>query len=296
MAKAYITQSKRIGSVGGETYSIVKGQCIVRSKPVSVANPRTYAQMEQRSIFVDAVRFFQHANQNLFKFAFEDKRSTESDYNAFMRANAKSGVNISPSMSGDYRFPAIGNWLLTSGSLQGIENDFDEGVFSIQFQTAATAAISTVGQLSTKLLADYPNLKEGDIVTAVFIESMAMEFSEEDLRVQYAGDAAPSWTIAQFRINSTSAAALATVGLQTAASGANTIAFVKELDEGLVGGCALIVSREVPGGVKVSTSNILNNAAAATFIAAFNRNKARIIAEWGLSDPAILQGSIADGQ
>lgn len=290
------TAGKRIGSVGNETYSVVKGQNVVREKPAQVANPRTYAQMEQRSIFVDAVRFYEHANKNLFKFAFEDKRSYESDYNAFMRANAKNGVNISPSMSADYRFPAIGNWLLTSGSLQGVKFDYTEGVTTIFFDSPAAAAITTVGQLSTKLLADYPSLKEGDVITGVMIESSAYEFNEEDLSVGYIEGAAPKWLIYQFRINSTSATTLAEVGLKNVTSGDSAVEFSYEIIDENVGGVAVIVSREVPGGVKVSTTSIINNAAANTFLHAFARNKARIIAEWGLSDPAILQGSIADGQ
>lgn len=290
------TAGKRIGSVGNETYSMVKGQNVVREKPAQVANPRTYAQMEQRSIFIDAVRFYEHANKNLFKFAFEDKRSYESDYNAFMRANAKNGVNISPSMSSDYRFPAIGNWLLTSGSLQGVEFNYSEGVTSIFLGDAATSAITTVGQLSEKLLATYPSLQEGDIITGVMIESSAYEFSEEDLRVAYLSDSAPKWLIYQFRINKASAATLASVGLENVTSGQTSVNFSWEIDDNSVGGVAVIVSREVPGGVKVSTTSILNNTAAGTFLTAFARNKARIIAEWGLSDPAILQGSIADGQ
>lgn len=290
------TAGKRIGSVGNETYSMVKGQNVVREKPAQVANPRTYAQMEQRSIFVDAVRFYEHANKNLFKFAFEDKRSYESDYNAFMRANSKNGVNISPSMSSDYRFPAIGNWLLTSGSLQNMEHGEDDGQLIIKFATPATAAISTVGALSTKLMQDYPWLQEGDIITAVFISSSAYEFSEEDLRVLYNVDAATTWKVSQFRINSASEAALTSVGMYGVAQTDEEVKFIEQVSTDSVGGLALIVSREVPGGVKVSTSSIMNNSVAQTFITAFARNKARIIAEWGLSDPAILQGSIADGQ
>lgn len=290
------TAGKRIGSVGNETYSVVKGQNVVREKPAQVANPRTYAQMEQRSIFVDAVRFYEHANKNLFKFAFEDKRSYESDYNAFMRANSKNGVNISPSMSADYRFPAIGNWLLTSGSLQNVPSVEEDGHLAIELTTAATEAITTVGALSTKLLADFPWLKEGDIITGVYIQSSAYEFSEEDLRVLYNDDAASKWTVLQFRINTSSAATLTSVGLLNIAADEYLVKFYEQLDDNSVGGFALIVSREVPGGVKVSTSSITNNTAAKTFLTAFARNKARIIAEWGLSDPAILQGSIADGQ
>lgn len=296
MAKAYITQSKRIGSVGGETYSIVKGQCIVRSKPVSVANPRTYAQMEQRSIFVDAVRFYQHANQNLFKFAFEDKRSVESDYNAFMRQNSAKGVNITPAMSSDYRFPAIGNWLISSGSLQGVPFTFDGDGVSITLATAATAAITTVGALSTLLIAQYPFLQNGDIITGVYIESAAYEFSEEDLRVLYAEDRASSWNIKQFRINTASAETLASVGVNPVSSGDSVVTFAFDVDSDHVSAGAVVTSREVPGGLKVSTTSIVNGEMAETFITAFARNKARIIAEWGLSDPAILQGSIADGQ
>lgn len=290
------TAGKRIGSVGNETYSVVKGQNVVREKPAQVANPRTYAQMEQRSIFVDAVRFYEHANKNLFKFAFEDKRSYESDYNAFMRANAKNGVNISPSMSADYRFPAIGNWLLTSGSLQGVPFRIDDDLFYIDLTTAAGAVISTVGALSAKLKTDYPFLAEGDIITMVHIQSSAYEFSEEDLRVGYSEDAPSKWNFWQLRINSASSQSLTEVGLSFVEEGDAFVQVNTVISRENVEGVAVIVSREVPGGVKVSTTSIINNAAANTFLTAFARNKARIIAEWGLSDPAILQGSIADGQ
>lgn len=290
------TAGKRIGSVGNETYSMVKGQNVVREKPAQVANPRTYAQMEQRSIFIDAVRFYEHANKNLFRFAFEDKRSYESDYNAFMRANSKNGVNISPSMSADYRFPAIGNWLLTSGSLTNLRQSLGDDGLVLQFNSAATEDITTIGGLSAKLLADYPSLKENDIITVVYIKSSAYEFSEEELKVLYDKDSAPSWEIIQFRINSASEALLSTIKAGVVESGLSKVEFDVNVNQDNVEGGCIIVSREVPGGVKVSTTSIILNDMAETFITAFARNKARIIAEWGLSDPAILQGSIADGQ
>lgn len=290
------TAGKRIGSVGNETYSVVKGQNVVREKPAQVANPRTYAQMEQRSIFIDAVRFYEHANKNLFKFAFEDKRSYESDYNAFMRANAKNGVNISPSMSSDYRFPAIGNWLLTSGSLQGVDFSIAEDEFRIDLKHAPSSLVTTVGGLSAMILQNYPNLANGDIITMLHIKSSAMDFSEEDLRVQYDGQEAASWNIWQFRINTSSSALLSTVNINDIVEGDAFATIKSDIDQDKVEGVAVIVSREVPGGIKVSTTSVVNNAMANTFLTAFARNKARIIAEWGLSDPAILQGSIADGQ
>lgn len=290
------TAGKRIGSVGNETYSMVKGQNVVREKPAQVANPRTYAQMEQRSIFVDAVRFYEHANKNLFKFAFEDKRSYESDYNAFMRANSKNGVNISPSMSADYRFPAIGNWVLTSGSLAGVDFSLDSDGLQLSLRQSATSEITTVGQLSTILLANYPGLQEGDIITGLYIESSAYEFSEEDLRMLYNSDEGSKWNIKQFRINTSSAALLTSVGLRTVTSGDGSVIWDFDVDVDVVSGGAVIVSREVGGSTRVSTTVIDNGDTAETVLAAFARNKVRIIAQWGLSDPAILQGSIADGQ
>lgn len=290
------TAGKRIGSVGNETYSMVKGQNVVREKPAQVANPRTYAQMEQRSIFIDAVRFYEHANKNLFKFAFEDKRSYESDYNAFMRANAKNGVNISPSMSADYRFPAIGNWLLTSGSLQGVPCEIVENDWGIRLGGEVIGAVETVGKLSDALKANFKQLQDGDIITFVHASSSAYEFSEEDLRVGYNDDKAPSWKITQFRINSASTTNLLEVGILPMEDGTDFVMSSSSIDSGVAEGVAVIVSREVPGGLKVSTTSIINNSKTETFITAFARNKARIVAEWGLSDPAILQGSIADGK
>lgn len=64
----------------------LNGQQIARSKPASVANPRTTAQMTQRIKLANVVNFYR-ANRSWMPRAFEHKERIESDYNAFVRAN-----------------------------------------------------------------------------------------------------------------------------------------------------------------------------------------------------------------
>lgn len=49
MAKYNPVTGKRIGKVGGEVYSVVRGEAIVREKPIVVSNPNTEAQVEVRA-------------------------------------------------------------------------------------------------------------------------------------------------------------------------------------------------------------------------------------------------------
>lgn len=120
MAKGNMLQGMARGSVGDVTFTRLKGQQVSRVRNRQPSNPKTQKQMAQRSIFANAVRFFTRGNQNLFKFAFEDKKPNESDYNAFMRNNVMNSVYISKTAIGVTGYPAIGNWMMTNGSLPPI--------------------------------------------------------------------------------------------------------------------------------------------------------------------------------
>lgn len=80
--------------------------------------------MLQRAKFANAVKFYKKAVQNFFKFAFEDKKKSESDYNAFMRHNVMNSTLLMKGNVDDAYFPALGRWQMSSGSLP---NPFDIG-------------------------------------------------------------------------------------------------------------------------------------------------------------------------
>ena len=106
------------GSVGDVTFSRLKGQQIAKARNRNPNNPKTKTQMMQRSLFVSATKFYQQARAKFFKFAFEDKKLHESDFNAFMRHNVKNGTNMTKEAVQAYNYPALGMWALSKGSLE----------------------------------------------------------------------------------------------------------------------------------------------------------------------------------
>lgn len=304
MAKAYITQSKRIGSVGGETYSVVNGQTIVRAKPVSVANPRTDAQMTQRSQFLSAVRFYQRANQRFFKFAFESKSQVESDYNAFMRLNAKLGGYITKAQGDSIGFPMIAPWIISQGSLNGLRQSIyeDESASKCYLgvviaPTFSGVAPATIGALSELILANYSGVQESDIMTLVTIISSAEGSAYvNDLDAENI-DNELSWEVEQFIVDSTDERAISEV-MTGVTCVVRSGALVLACDMGssaVASGCALVQSRNTNKGTVVSTTSIaLNEVAEVAYSVLRSRiHRRQVLAWWGAQQQAILQGSIA---
>src|SRR5574344_1437068 len=117
MSKGSLYFGKASGKLGQIVLSNVKGQQIARAWQPKVANPRTSVQQMQRAKFANAVKLYKRATQNLFKFAYEDKRKTESDYNAFMRHNVERSMIVNRKSYDNPSFPALGDWVIAFGSL-----------------------------------------------------------------------------------------------------------------------------------------------------------------------------------
>lgn len=299
------TGGKRTGSVGGETYSVSKGQNIVRAKPVSVANPRSDAQMTQRSQFLSAVRFFQRANQRFFKFAFESKKQKESDYNAFMRANASIGGYITKAQGDAVGFPMVAPFRVTQGSLVSPTYGVDlvahgeESHVQLLLGAAGSGATAptTIGEVSALLVATYPSMRAGDIITLVSIYSTAVSDFYNDLD---ASAISPSdeviWTIAQFFVDVNDTRTLDEVGLTASIQSGNIYLERVIAPEGSIGGGFVCVSRNEVSGLKVSNTTVALTADAAAAYEAMrsNAHRERILAWWGAQQAAILQGGLAE--
>lgn len=158
------------GSVGDVTFTRTNGQQIARARNRRPKNPRSNSQMAQRSLFASAVKMYQLAAANFFKFAFEDRKPHESDYNAFMRHNVKQGTNMTQSCFNDRKYPAIGDWLFAQGSLPQldyIQKDNDVRWYTGIKNSASNQPVPlTVGDLA-KLLIQYGGYVPGDMITTV---------------------------------------------------------------------------------------------------------------------------------
>lgn len=301
MSKGSLFFGNASGKLGQVVLSTVKGQQIARAWQPKVANPKTSQQQLQRAKFANSVKFFKRAQQNLFKFAFEDKRKNESDYNAFMRHNVVSSAVLDRMVYDNFNYPAFAdNWLLSYGSLGEInaDNDIAEKEF-VQLLTlplgTGEKANLTIASASQALVSNYKAMN-GDFVTLVGVKSSVKTLTEDPVN-------APVWHIMQFVVDTTNTEKLiaylekqdeeASTFFSTDGREPANIVFSYSND-----GCAwlgIILSRVTANGVKVSTSNLMPNYYAYEIyqnsLALPYRQSA--LNSWGRSSEPILKGGIA---
>lgn len=192
---------------------------VIAQKNFAPKNPKTLPQMAQRARFATAVKFYKRATRNFFKFAYEDKKANESDYNAFMRHNINAAVPMVKSQVDSETYPAIGQrWQLSQGSLMPFDTS---SIVSKQFEdqpeldlvifhrNAASESFPntidgpmTLGQISENLIS--MGYSKGQIFTLVVVTSpltaVAFKLLTPDT-IQSLGSSVPKWSIAQFVIN-----------------------------------------------------------------------------------------------
>lgn len=293
------------GAVGDVVFSRLKGQQVSRARNRKPNNPRSSSQMYQRALFSDAVKFYTRGRRNLFQFAFEDKKENESDYNAFMRINAKRGVVISKAAFDNYPYPALGNFIMSKGTLPPTSSVMGTGTDSTLMQlsksvTTELTAVTTVSQL-TSLLVDDVEYLQNDILTFVMIGFDAETVPNVDGTVQ----SSTVWKIAQIQLtNSDQPISDFGITATITGSGSSKSLFVSTVDSipnslGFAG--CVIHSRNTSSRVLVSTEELsLSTLALEAIEAARERTYIDAVVEsWRttLQTPvvseAVMQGSIA---
>lgn len=171
MAKGNMLLGMARGSVGDVTFYRDGGIQRARSRNRQPNNPRSNKQQTQRALFANCVKFYKLTAAKFFKFAFENKKVNESDYNAFMRENLKRGVMMSKTAFYVEPYPALGNWLISRGSLSTIVNANDDNteapVFDLGAQYSDVPSRNiTIGEISTAMVAS-GRYQVGDIITIV---------------------------------------------------------------------------------------------------------------------------------
>ena len=265
------------GKIGNTVVRVRKGVRVEAAYQPNVSNPRSSGQVVQRGKFADAVGFYKRAMSNFFRMAFEDKKTNETDFNAFMRHNVSRGYVYSRQMvtGGQGALPYIGKWLLSFGSLYNIPIDSQSsglivtGWLPEQGRDTATMGNMFAGWIQSGLV------QEGDILTVVRILSSADsagsdEYTDEALGLlpgfTYTGTLdegmAPRWSVDQYIVNSDSAELIKNqrwINLPT--DGAATIKFD---DMGLASvdsarAAAAIITRKTANGLLCSTTPLVWN-------------------------------------
>lgn len=303
MAKGNILLGYGRGAVGDVVFSRVKGQQIAKARNRMPANPRTKTQMAQRSRFVSAVKFFSTGNQAQFKFAYEDRKSTESDYNAFMRHNANQGIYLTPEASANTSFPKMGKFLVSKGSLSG------ERLMKVQIsaQSQNKQAImyldeeldmpTTVGALAEQLIAANPYLA-GKILTFFKVDCGAVVKNDGQIDTSLP-TYDPRWYIGQIVMDVTDTTPLENVGISILSNNDGRFVHVTSpaLSEDQVWCAGAIVSQRVNGELKVSTCSTFDccSTGATKFVDYYSRNPwlTEVYRAWEAQDTAVLAGGIA---
>lgn len=309
MAKGNMLLGYSQGSVGDVTFYRSGGSQRARARNRNPNNPRSSKQQTQRALFANCVKFYKLTVSKFFKFAFENKKTNESDYNAFMRENLKRGVMISKTGFYTEAYPALGNWLMSRGSLSTIRNAADSNTNAPIFDLGATysetpSASTTIAEISTAMVAS-GRYQVGDIITIVrYLANgdnipTATPNAETDLLQtnfvfwQFLVDPNNTNTfssifgdLARYHVATTSSNTLALEFGTTAAAGG---------EEWRLGyqGTTIIHSRNTSTGLRVSTQELTINPRMTQAIetAATDANyKSAVLADWSAEGLAILQG------
>lgn len=275
-----------IGRVGGNVYYMNRGQNIARELAPAISNPQTAAQQEQRMRWANLVSFYR-ANQPWQKRgAFESKKQTWSDYNAFVSANSKVSPVYLTKQQAEQGGAVVAPYIVTKGSLPSVAVVSDETneqfVSDLYVGDLVIAGTTTAAELSAALRENNNGLQEGDQISFI-------------LNIQGSNpDGVPFITARyyEFIIDSSDNRTLADLGLEgvIVADTWNEMQCLCLVNEGNVAGGAIIISRTTSGNIKVSTQSLVLNAAAQTYLAGYTSDAAlqRAARSYGENDPNFL--------
>lgn len=313
MAKGSLFFAKARGKIGQIVLSNVNGQEVARSYNENPANPKTANQMYQRGLFADVVKFYTRGQQNFFKFAFENKKKTESDYNAFVRANMPNGCYLTKEVIDGPVYPKVGQFIMTQGSIPAASYDFamDDDILGVDL-FIGTHTIPQLGQVSgiSKALKMWnPAIQDGDIITLCTITSDCTFASNMPMysyiNVESSDAHEPRWQIKQFIVDETDNRALTSMGLGVN-DGQYSIQLMNPSADGMglreqIAAACLCVSRNTPTGLKVMTSQLALSYGARRVLARTGATLGYLedsyrdlyLKSWGTSEKVILQGALA---
>lgn len=311
MAKGNMLLGYARGSVGDVTFYRDGGLQRARARNRKPANPRSNKQQTQRALFANCVKFYKLTAAKFFKFAFENKAVNESDYNAFMRENVRRGVMMSRTAFYVEPYPALGNWLMSRGSLSTIDNANDDNTNAPMFDLGAVAtsqptASTTIAELSTAMIAT-GRYQVGDIITLIKYGADGEDIPSATPSTEYAQ---VFFNYYQFLIDPNNANTFASIfgdlqrfHLEVTSQGNLAIAFGTSsgsADEEwrlYWQGATVIHSRNTATGLKVSTQELTVNPryqdAINTAVTDTNY-KSAVLADWNAEGLAILQGDGLD--
>lgn len=276
--------------LGGVVLYEAMGQTRSRELTSSVANPRTEAQMTQRIKWSNLVNFYR-ANQSWMRYAFETKKTNQSEYNKFMSLNVTGSpvalTKDAASAGACVAYP----YIITQGSLPSIEWYDSENalVSNIYFPDAFRLSDSTtVAAFSRAMITSNPAIREGDQLSFIRVSQLYNSATSYPYIVVRKYEMIVSSTSQNLVTNYIPVDLIQVDG--TADNNA-----LQVLKANRQGGFAVILSRTISGKTYVSTQRLImvNNT---TTIAVWSNSAAvaAAIASYGESSDAFLSATSAN--
>lgn len=276
--------------LGGSVLYQAMGQTRQRELAASVTNPRTTSQMTQRVKWANLVNFYR-VNSSWMKYAFETKKSNQSEYNKFMSLNVTNNNIYLTKQAAAAGASVLSNYIMTQGSLPSISYNRQGSEILTNIYLADITNLdttSTVAELSEQILASNPGILEGDQLSIVRFTQMANEVTgypyvivrkyelivsrrNPDLWVNYWPQDIVSW----------------------GPNGQSNVIIIEPT--GNAGGLLMVLSRTVGGKTYVSTQSILpvDNEATINFWSSASALQAAIDS-YGESEEAFLTSNTAN--
>jgi len=148
--------------LGGVVFYQQSGRTLARELAPQVSNPRTSAQMSQRTRLANVVEMYK-ANKFWMKGAFENKPAKESDYNAFVKANLSTSLVTQSKSEAAANACVVAPYVVTSGSILSIEHEVN-GLMLISNIYLGDLTIdnnTSVGDFSSAIIAANNQIREG---------------------------------------------------------------------------------------------------------------------------------------
>lgn len=245
--------------------------------------------MGQRVKWANLVNLYR-ANRNWMKYAYETKKSSQSEYNKFMSLNVASSRIYLPKDIANAGGCVVDEYLMTQGSLPSIEFvPATNNVFASNILVGLNAITSntTIASFSQTVLANNPAIREGDQLSFVRMTQMSN-----------ASTGVPYVVVREYEviIDSTNNASLWDYLPETyfTTSGSTVQYLAVSAQAGNVGGFCMILSRTISGKTYVSSQRVILVGMDA-YIAAWSNSAAlqTAIDSYGVTDDAFLSSTYA---
>lgn len=165
-----------IGKLGGNVYYMRAGQNIARELAAQVSNPRTAAQMGQRTALANLVRFYQVSKAWMEARSFEFRKANQSVYNALVSANISSTPVYLDKGDVDNGIVVAAPYRVADGSLPSIGAFYEaaDDKFNLHINVGELTITNdlTIAQLSAAIIGGNTaqDWQEGDQLSVIIYE------------------------------------------------------------------------------------------------------------------------------